>query len=372
MSGQRQVDPPTLESLSQSYTTLERDATAISAYLHANCQLDNSIGLLLLWLRPMFEQGRDHGFTAFANASAALKGAAHQVTGALHDAEVAEGKREEILRALQAEVDNLTARVGQLEQAVASDAGANAGGSGHSDGGGYSGGGSDGGAGGGGGGGGGAGGSFHPVSPGAAATLPTAPPTPAPLIAPPTTVAPGTVPPPTAVPGIPDAHGGSTTGVTSPVTVNLTVDERQTTITVGNGNSGAVSVGGDVNGTVVGAPGSPGTVGTDPLTGSSSAHDSAMYDRLWKDMAKDDPLGRTAEQLRVAWESREAIEIPDSTSGSTLGYSTEASADLPDLRILPDSTSTPGLSSSLASMLSTSMLSTIGSSDDRSPGGASA
>ena len=359
MTGQKQVDPPTLESLAQSYTTLERDATAISAYLHANCQLDNSIGLLLFWLRPMFEQGRDHGFTAFANASAALKGAAHQVTGALHDAEVAEAEREELLRALQAEVDNLTARVGQLEQGAATSSGANGGG------------------GSGGGGGGGGGGSFRPVSPGAAATLPMAPPapappTPTPPIVPTTTVAPGTVPPPTAVPGIPDAHGGSTTGVTTPVTVNLTVDERQTTITVGNGNSGAVSVGGDVNGTVVGGPGAFGTgaVGTDPLTGSSSAHDSAMYDRLWKDMAKDDPLGRTAEQLRVAWESREAIEIPDSTSSSTLGYSTDASADLPDLRILPDSTGTPGLSSSSASGLSTSGLSTLGSSTDRSPRGA--
>ena len=365
MTGQKQVDPPTLESLAQSYTTLERDATAISAYLHANCQLDNSIGLLLFWLRPMFEQGRDHGFTAFANASAALKGAAHQVTGALHDAEVAEAEREELLRALQAEVDNLTARVGKLEQGAATSSGANGGG------------GSGGGGGGAGGAGGGGGGSFHSVSPGAAATLPTSPPAPAPAtpsppIAPPTTVAPGTVPPPTAVPGIPDHHGGSTTGVTTPVTVNLTVDERQTTITVGNGNSGAVSVGGDVNGTAVGAPGGLGTgaVGTEPLTGSSSAHDSAMYDRLWKDMAKDDPLGRTAEQLRVAWESREAIEIPDSTSGSTLGYSTDASADLPDLRILPDSTGTPGLSSSLASGLPTSMLTTLGSSNDRSPRGA--
>jgi len=359
MSGQQRVDPPTLTSLSQSYTTLERDATAISAYLHANCQLDNSIGLLLLWLRPMFEQGRDRGFTAFANASEALKGAARQVTGALGDAEVAEGEREEILHRLQAEVDNLTARVGQLEQGAATSSGANGGG------------------GSGGGGGGGGGGSFRPVSPGAAATLPMAPPapappTPTPPIVPTTTVAPGTVPPPTAVPGIPDAHGGSTTGVTTPVTVNLTVDERQTTITVGNGNSGAVSVGGDVNGTVVGGPGAFGTgaVGTDPLTGSSSAHDSAMYDRLWKDMAKDDPLGRTAEQLRVAWESREAIEIPDSTSSSTLGYSTDASADLPDLRILPDSTGTPGLSSSLASGLPTSMLTTLGSSNDRSPRGA--
>jgi len=369
MSGQQRVDPPTLTSLSQSYTTLERDATAISAYLHANCQLDNSIGLLLLWLRPMFEQGRDRGFTAFANASEALKGAARQVTGALGDAEVAEGEREEILHRLQAEVDNLTARVGQLEQGGATSSGANGGGG-------------SGGGGGAGGAGGGGGGSFHSVSPGAAATLPTAPPapappTPSPPIAPPTTVAPGTVPSPTAVPGIPDAHGGSTTGVTTPVTVNLTVDERQTTITVGNGNSGAVSVGGDVNGTVVGAPGALGTgavgtgaVGTDPLTGSSSAHDSAMYDRLWKDMAKDDPLGRTAEQLRVAWESREAIEIPDSTSSSTLGYSTDASADLPDLRILPDSTGTPGLSPSLASGLPTSGLSALGSSNDRSPRGA--
>ena len=366
MTGQKQVDPPTLESLAQSYTTLEHDATAISAYLHANCQLDNSIGLLLFWLRPMFEQGRDHGFTAFANASVALKGAAHQVTGALHDAEVAEAERGELLRALQAEVDNLTARVGQLEQGAATSSGVNGGGG-------------SGGSGSGGGGGGG-GGSFRPVSPGAAATLPTAPPAPAPPIAPPTTVAPGTVPPPAAVPGIPDAHGGSTTGVTTPVTVNLTVDERQTTITVGNGNSGAVSVGGDVNGTVVGAPGALGTgaVGTDPLTGSSSAHDSAMYDQLWKDMAKDDPLGRTAEQLRVAWESREAIEIPDSTSSSTLGYSTDAGADLPDLRILPDlvavpglsSSSASGLSSSSASGLSTSGLSALGSSTDRSPRGA--
>jgi len=369
MSGQQRVDPPTLTSLSQGYTTLERDATAISDYLHANCQLDNSIGLLLLWLRPMFEQGRDRGYTAFANASEALKGAARQVTGALGDAEVAEAEREELLRALQAEVDNLAARVGQLEQGAATSSGANGGGG-------------SGGGGGGGAAGGGGGGSFHSVSPGAAAALPTAPPapappTPSPPIAPPTTFAPGTVPPPTAVPGIPDAHGGSTTGVTTPVTVNLTVDERQTTITVGNGNSGAVTVGGDVNGTVVGAPGALGTgavftgaVGTEPLTGSSSAHDSAMYDRLWKDMAKDDPLGRTAEQLRVAWESREAIEIPDSTSGSTLGYSTDASADLPDLRILPDLVAVPGLSSSSASGLSTSGLSTLGRSTDRSPRGA--
>ena len=163
MPGQQQVDPPTLEALSQSYTTLERDATAIGAYLHANCQLDNSIGLLLFWLRPMFEQGRDRGFTAFANASEALKGAAHQVTGALHDAEVAEAEREELLRALQAEVDNLTAMVGQLEQGAATSSSANGGGGS-----------------GGGGAGGGGGGSFHSVSPGAAATLPTAPPAPAP------------------------------------------------------------------------------------------------------------------------------------------------------------------------------------------------
>jgi hypothetical protein len=173
---------------------------------------------------------------------------------------------------------------------------------------------------------------------------------------------------------MPDAHGGSAAGVTTSVTVNLTVDERQTNITVGSGNSGAVTVGGEVNGTVVGAPGSPGTVGTDPLTGSNSAHDSAMYDRLWKDMAKDDPLGRTAEQLRAAWESREAIEIPDSTSGSTLGYGTDAGADLPDLRILPDVTAGLGLSTSglSTSGLSTSGLSTSGSSNDRSPRGVTA
>jgi len=59
--------------------------------------------------------------------------------------------------------------------------------------------------------------------------------------------------------------------------------------------------------------------GDEVPSAEDQARTSALYDRVWEEQAANDPLGRTAEELRTAWEEREPIsfEMSDSTS---VGY----------------------------------------------------
>jgi len=317
MADQVHVDTEALISLARSYSTLEEDSGRISVYLDANCRLGDAVGFLLLWLKEPFEKGTANGIAAFRSAGDTLRAASDQVLNALNDAESAEQDR---IRALE----DLNA---QLEAKLAAQPS-------------------------GGGSGGGGGGSLRPVSPGAGAALPTAP----------TTPISGTTPP--------------TGPVGSGLTINI--DDRDTTVTVGDDNTGTISVNGassapsgtGLPGTATATPtgGGPSlidrilgrtgssTTSIDPhLTGTpadgvaalggaapadpaTAAHDNALYAELWDEIAKDDPLHRSADQLRELWESREAIQLPaDGAGQSTLGYGapTDAAA-MPDLRILID------------------------------------
>ncbi|MBX3094148.1 MAG: hypothetical protein KF680_06355, partial [Cryobacterium sp.] len=69
------------------------------------------------------------------------------------------------------------------------------------------------------------------------------------------------------------------------------------------------------------------TIVVDPA--QALPHDAAdqsrleeFYERMWEERAAEDPLGRSAAELRAAWEAREPVPLEEALPGeTTLGYS---------------------------------------------------
>jgi hypothetical protein len=84
-----------------------------------------------------------------------------------------------------------------------------------------------------------------------------------------------------------------------------------------------VIIDGDGNTVVIGDSGS---VDVDPeliigREAEQNAREAAFYEQVWEERAAADPLGRGADELRLAWESREPIPIEEVPAGeSSLGY----------------------------------------------------
>lgn len=80
----------------------------------------------------------------------------------------------------------------------------------------------------------------------------------------------------------------------------------------------------------------------DERAAAESARESAFYERVWEEKAASDPLGRSADDLRLAWEAREPIPIDDiPVMESGIGYAEmplNATADRVNFGILPDAT----------------------------------
>jgi hypothetical protein len=83
--------------------------------------------------------------------------------------------------------------------------------------------------------------------------------------------------------------------------------------------------------------------GTAPVASPEQrAHEAALYEHLWKDQAARDPLGRSADELRLAWEEREPLAVDGglARAGASIGYGAAQSA-FPatlDLRIPQEAT----------------------------------
>ena len=111
-------------------------------------------------------------------------------------------------------------------------------------------------------------------------------------------------------------------------------DETSTTYSpdIAPGSGGGGSGGGGTGG--VSTPEVPATTGglngvlpenlseEAPLTAEQQAERAAFYDELWEEQAAHDPLGRSADELRIAWENRETIVLDESllSGKTTLGY----------------------------------------------------
>ncbi|UOE43949.1 hypothetical protein [Agromyces larvae] len=320
MSGTIRVDPELLNEVSGFYRGQARQTQDAAAYVREHCTLDDAFGLLLSLLKSPYERSRDQAFDAFDQIAAALDGVADQVDGALDDARVQEDEMLETIRRLEAELDALRA---EFDAPQSSGAGGTSGGGTGGGGGGYSGGGSGGGGGGysGGGSGGSAGGS---------------------------------------------ATGGSAPIATgaAPVTIEIEVNGDDNVITIGDGNTVTVeaspdhaaeeaTAGEDASATEDAATAEDAAATDDPAapdeadatTDEPAADDSVeaqeaadrakaeadarhaeLYRLFWEEQAQQDPLGRSAEELALAWEQRHGIEGIDSDDlAPAIGYGSEAS-----------------------------------------------
>ncbi len=329
------------------YCKAQSDAMArIADHLVTYCTLDGSFGLLLgVFLKPMYQQSRDRAFTAIGNVRSAVDALTHQFECAMVDYEDHEESTKEMLKRILAELEELK----NAQNTGGSDTGGgNTGGGGG--GGGW-------GGGGGGGWGGGGGGGYAPP--------------PAPVFPDPTDEEPHIN-----VSVHVDANGevdvdvdvdGETGNVDIDVDVDADQDDNTSTgqpdsdttdsdypddagetpddsvgDTEGSDTEGSDLTGGGAGGGGgVGGPGGttpdeakpintdpidgviPETIAEpEPLTPEQQAERADFYDLLWREQAAKDPLGRTADQLRLAWENRESIVLDESLvkGAATFGY----------------------------------------------------
>ena len=119
------------------------------------------------------------------------------------------------------------------------------------------------------------------------------------------------------------------------VNIDIDVNVDGDNVTIEIGEDGNVIIGDDGtiidgDGAVVEAPpvldenGNP--IATDPAILDQreledNAREAAFYEKLWQEKAAEDPLGRSADELRLAWEEREAIPLEVIAPGeSAVGY----------------------------------------------------
>jgi hypothetical protein len=332
--GKITVDRATLESLQSAYEQEHAVATQAGTYLHANCSLDGAFGTILQLVHPLYNQGRDKGYQALESAGAALAQIGTQVGNALADATTREDSVVQSITVLQQQVADLQQQVDALKDGQGAPApGGYSGGGG---GGGYGGGGYGGGAGGAG------GGSTAGLAQAQAAGQ----------------AAGQALADATASPQVPPANGAASTDPADDdtITVDLDLDGTTTTITldgeseeqvkvVTGGSTIVVESDGDGSihvrattgdGAADDAPAAPavpgGTAGADP---EQQAAEAAYYEEIWQELADDDPLGRSADELRELWETREGIVI-DAPEAGGIGYAPAEPVTLPGLGLLPD------------------------------------
>lgn len=332
------------------YTDQSRASSQTERYVTEHCRLDDSIGLLLMMLKPNYDAARDQCTQAFGTVATLCDRLVEAVQAhqqACHDSEDERARQLDELGKGLAQIDDLSNRVARLE------AGAGGGRGGSSGGGRPSG-----------------------SMPGLGSLPPAAP---VPAVTQQAQTASAALDGSVAVTGSPALTTGSGTTTVDGSAVS-TGDGIQ--IVVGNGSTATISLGGDVAHPEAGHPDAshpdpartdaggvaaprpdpsapesgasgpwapvPGPAGpsapesgpagapsagpgpdpliallTDPGTAAQvpaeqQAHDAAAYHRVWADLAAHDPLGRTAQELQASWEAREPI-TPPATAGPDLG-----------------------------------------------------
>jgi uncharacterized protein YukE len=273
------VDPAIFPSIDAYYEKESADVLRVKSYVQSNCTLDSSFGVLLSLLKPKYDAARDHTFTALDTVANTLDKLAQQVEGYAKDVAANETSLQAQVTSMQAQLDAMQSEISGLT-ASPSGSGASFGG-----------------------GGGGGGGTPvphltapAPVTSPPAATVPTDPAPPVttpPVTTPPVTTPPDDTVPPGTTPPASTAPAGPTTIEGGGVQVTLGNNDQVTIITGNN----------DV-------------MGDNDAVNADDAHDAALYAQLWQDEAAHDPLGRSADQLREAWEASEPIPFDPASLGT--------------------------------------------------------
>jgi uncharacterized coiled-coil protein SlyX len=261
------VDPTLFPSIAAFYEKERGDLLQVKTYVTSNCTLGDAFGLLLSGLKPQYESARDKAEEVMQTIADTLDKLSTQVANYKADVEHNEAS-------LQAQIDLLTARLDAIQNPNNPSA--------VSGGGGYA--------------GGGGGGSYSGPS--------------------------GSVTP---TPSVPPPAQDET-----PTTINITA-EPGSTVTVGNDDTVTTNPPVTAPDPTAVTPDpiatAPDPTATTPVPGTpdptavaaENAREAAFYDQFWKEQASVDPLGRTADALREAWESKEPIQLDPTLSGG-LGY----------------------------------------------------
>lgn len=312
MSQPIKVDASLFLAIESFYADQQLALSGVEKYLLSNCVLADAFGLLLSGLKPQYDEGREKASTVMQAVEKSIGALRSNVIDYQHDVEEQE-------KAVQAQTDALRNQAEDIAAAAAATAAASAASSGD----GYRAPGGDGGR--------------APYSgPSGSVTPPV------------TAVAP-------VAPSAPVAPVAPAAGVTTTTTINAGEGSTVTVID-GNGNVVAHHNAGTPDPTptptpvstsspAVSAPGTSTHAGSatpdpTPLVPSAtasatpldpaalaaqSAHHAALYDQLWKDQAAVDPLGRSASELRLAWEARESVALdPASVGGTAIGFGAAA------------------------------------------------
>ena len=318
MSQPIKVNDSLFLAIESFYSNQQLALSGIENYLQQNCALGDAFGLLLGGLKPQYDEGREKATSVVRAIEKSIGALRSNVVDYQHDVEEQE-------KAVQAQTDALRKQADDIAAAAAAAAAATATASSVSSGGGYR----------------------TPGGGGGRATYSG----PSGSVTPPVTA----VAPSASV--VPVAPLAPVTPAASGVTTTINAGEGSTvTVIDGNGNVVAHHNAGTPDPTTTptptpiptpttAAPGTsthagpatpdptsiapPATASATPLDpaalAAQNAHHAALYDQLWKDQAAVDPLGRSASELRLAWEARESVALdPASVGGTAIGFGAAA------------------------------------------------
>jgi len=272
MSQRIAVTDALFPSLDVYYRTQSEALLKTTSYVVKNCTLGDSFGVLLQSLKGPYEHARDTAVSSIKKMTETLDHMGARVEGYKLDVQKHEDSTLATIASLQAQVADLQS---QANTGHASSGG----GSGSGGGGGYR----------------GPSGSITPPAPAAQPATPAE--------VPPPVAAASAVPPAPASGGI---EGGAGT-TTAPPPAGTTPSDPLHPVTPLSGPTPPA--------------GAPTVVAVDPATAAQDAQQAARYQQFWREQATADPLGRTADQLREAWEAREPITFDSATAASNaLGY----------------------------------------------------
>jgi hypothetical protein len=297
------VDPAMFPRIHLYYSQERGDLEVIRNYVQTNCTLSDSFGLLLKILQPLYNDARDKSFGAMQTLSNTLNALGQQVDEYEREWAIEEANKQQIL-------DNTPVDPGSTATATATSTAPVMPSSF---------------------GGGGGGGSF-----GGGGNTSTGS----------TTTGDGNT----------THDDDATSTIDDNDTKTITGDDNDdTNVNVTNNGDGDVTVVINKDGTVtVTKP--DGTVETQEVEDGSStdtpidptldpeeiaaqnAREAAFYEEFWKEQAAVDPLGRSADELRLAWENRDPITMNEDIMPTGIGYvSVDAVTPHPELfTVVPD------------------------------------
>ena len=313
MSQPIKVDASLFLAIESFYADQQLALSGMEKYLLSSCVLADAFGLLLSGLKPQYDAGREKATTVMHTIEESIGALRSNVVDYQHDVEEQE-------KAVQAQSDALRKQAEDIAAAAA--AAATAAASSASSGGGYRTPGGDGGR---------ApySGPSGSVTPPVTAVAPVAPSAPVAPVAPvapaagvTTTINAGEGSTVTVIDGNGNVVAHHNAGTPDPTPTPIPTPTPTTAAPGTSTHAGPATP----DPTSIAPPATASATPLDPAAlAAQNAHHAALYDQLWKDQAAVDPLGRSASELRLAWEARESVALdPASVGGTAIGFGAAA------------------------------------------------